>query len=260
MVIDTVAACRPPPVRTQDVRQALHRDGYAETGALTLPLARLPDWPAFAAGWDDLPLDTYMADGGRYRRRRFSCFRVGGGMAEPLPRRPHYQALDHNPLNGGIDRWYEPFREGVATSPVFQAIATGVAALLDPDGRDTAWDLEAHQFRITATEGEAGQPSPEGLHRDGRDWVLTLLVGRDNVQGGVSTVAGPDGSRDILLARPGEGILLDDRRLRHGVSAVRPLDLGRPGYRDMLVLTYARRDDSTGDSWAGVGHACYPRP
>ena len=35
----------------------------------------LSDWSAFAASWDDLALDTYMADGGRYRRRRHARLR-----------------------------------------------------------------------------------------------------------------------------------------------------------------------------------------
>ena len=30
---------------------------------------------AFAASWDDLGVDTYMADGGRYRKRRHAVFR-----------------------------------------------------------------------------------------------------------------------------------------------------------------------------------------
>ena len=38
----------------------------------------LNGWPAFAASWDDLDTDEYMADGGRYRRRRYACFSVDG--------------------------------------------------------------------------------------------------------------------------------------------------------------------------------------
>ncbi len=34
----------------------------------------LSDWASFAASWDDLGLDTYMADGGRYRKRRHTAF------------------------------------------------------------------------------------------------------------------------------------------------------------------------------------------
>ena len=33
-------------------------------------LGAMTDWDAFARSWNDLGLDTYMADGGRYRKRR----------------------------------------------------------------------------------------------------------------------------------------------------------------------------------------------
>ena len=55
-------------------------DGFAfvrapEMGAVLEP-AGLSDWASFAASWDDLGVDAYMADGGRYRRRRFAAFRA----------------------------------------------------------------------------------------------------------------------------------------------------------------------------------------
>ena len=41
------------------------------------------DWDAFAASWDDLGLDTYMADGGRYRQRRHAAFATRRGRRDP---------------------------------------------------------------------------------------------------------------------------------------------------------------------------------
>jgi hypothetical protein len=43
-------------------------------------LARgLANWDSFADSWNDLGSDTYMADGGRYRRRRYAAFSAGPG-------------------------------------------------------------------------------------------------------------------------------------------------------------------------------------
>ena len=64
----------------------------------------LRDWDSFAASWKDLGLDTYMADGGRYRRRRYSVFAVSADEIELKPHQPHFQSLDHNQLNGGVER------------------------------------------------------------------------------------------------------------------------------------------------------------
>ena len=61
------------------VADTIRRAGFAfveapEMGVL-LEKAGLSDWQSFAASWDDLGVDAYMADGGRYRRRRFAAFR-----------------------------------------------------------------------------------------------------------------------------------------------------------------------------------------
>ena len=46
----------------------------------------LSDWASFSASWDDLGLDTYMADGGRYRKRRHAAFGAWrNGPASLLP-------------------------------------------------------------------------------------------------------------------------------------------------------------------------------
>ena len=50
------------------------------------------DWDGFAAGWSDLGPDQYMADGGRYRRRRYAVFTVNGDQINRDPHQPHFQA------------------------------------------------------------------------------------------------------------------------------------------------------------------------
>src|ERR1700720_3039809 len=96
------------------LHQALARDGFAfMPGDRMRPLLAqggpLADWDSFAASWDDLALDTYMADGGRYRRRRHAVYGVAAdGPITRQPHQPHYQSVAHNSLHGGIGRWFEP--------------------------------------------------------------------------------------------------------------------------------------------------------
>src|SRR5262245_5915758 len=80
-------------------------------------LADLADWSAFRASWDGMPLDTYMADGGRYRRRRYATLSIRGSDARLRRERdqPHYQTHDYNHLNGGIERWFEPIADDILT-------------------------------------------------------------------------------------------------------------------------------------------------
>jgi hypothetical protein len=232
------------------IADKIERDGFAfvrapEMGAV-LEEAGLSDWGRFAASWDDLGVDTYMADGGRYRRRRFAAFRAISSGTVRKPHQPHYQSRDYNQLNGGLERWFEPVTETVARHPALGAILHSSQALFDrmtpAELRPEAWHVEIHQFRIEARLGEEGRPTPEGMHRDGVDWVLVLMVRRENVASGETTiydlVRRPLGS--FTLTAPLDAALVDDSRVYHGVTPVEPLDPRHPAYRDVLVVTFRR--------------------
>jgi hypothetical protein len=226
--------------------ERIRRDGFAfapadELRPLLRDLGGLADWAAFAASWDDLGLDTYMADGGRYRKRRHATYRARPGQPiRRAPHQPHYQSRDYNPLNGGIERWFEPILPAAGDSETMAAILRLCRGLAELQGPDTDWHIECHQFRIEARAGTAGRPTPEGRHRDGVDHVLVLLIGRENVREGVTTVSAPDGRElgSFTLTHPLDAALVDDLRVLHGVTPIVPEDPSRPGHRDVLVVTF----------------------
>src|SRR5229473_355781 len=230
-----------------ELRAAIASGGYAFVeGAsmreLLAPFGSLADWNAFAESWNRLELDAYMADGGRYRRRRHALYRASAAAIERQPHQPHYQALDYNPLNGGVARWFEPIEAGVGDGATMRAILAFSRSLFSSLQPATpSWRVEAHQFRIEARSGEEGRPTPEGVHRDGVDFVLVLLVGRRNIASGVTGIHALDGRPlgHFTLTHPLDAALLDDRRVAHGVTAVEPLDPNAPAYRDVLVVTFA---------------------
>jgi hypothetical protein len=233
-----------------EVMRALDAQGFAQVEAAVMRAmaepAGLADWPGFAASWDDLGLDRFMADGGRYRRRRFAAFAIGGGVIRRKPHQPHYQSRDYNALNGGIARWFEPVTEAIGTHPATTAVLTVCdqlfTGLTPPDVRPERWHVEMHQFRIEARPDVEGQPTPEGLHRDGVDWVLVLLIRRQNVERGETNIT--DLQRSLVssftLTEPMDAALVDDGRVFHGVTAIRPIDPSRPAFRDVLVVTFRR--------------------
>ena len=208
--------------------------------------AGLRDWDCFARSWDDLGVDAYMADGGRYRRRRFACFRAGPEGFTRKPHQPHYQSRDYNPVNGGIQRWFDPVTEAIGAHPALHSILTTCHTLFDcltpPPLRPDFWHVEIHQFRIEARSGHEGRPTPEGMHRDGVDWVLVLLVSRVNISEGETSIGDlarrPLGS--FTLTDPLDSAVTDDNRVFHGVTPVTPLDPAQPGHRDVLVVTFRR--------------------
>jgi hypothetical protein len=204
----------------------------------------LEDFPAFAASWDDLGLDTYMADGGRYRKRRFAVFgaRVGEVAIERKAHQPHYQSRDYNTLNGGIERWFSPILPEIGGGPTMTAILHFCRDLFERLSGPHDWHIEMHQFRIEARRGVEGRPTPEGRHRDGVDHVLVLLVGRRNVQSGMTTIHDLEGRTlgSFTLTEPLDAALVDDRRVMHGVTPVEPVDPRESGFRDVLVVTFRR--------------------
>ena len=228
---------------------AIALDGYAfvHAGEMREVLTRsgpLSDWPAFAASWNNLEIDRYMADGGRYRRRRHAVYAAtAGGTIDRAPHQPHYQSRDYNALNGGIARWFEPVDTAIGRGATMNAILGFSRSLFESLARPRDWHVEVHQFRIEARRDEKGQPTPEGVHRDGVDYVLVLLVDRQNIASGTTTVHALSGDTlgAFTLTAPLDTALLDDSRVAHGVTPIEPVDPDRPAYRDVLVVTWRQQ-------------------
>nr|WP_221214261.1 2OG-Fe dioxygenase family protein [Sphingobium fontiphilum] len=217
--------------------------GFARLpGANTLMLLEgaASQWADFAQSWDRLGPDLYMADGGRYRRRRHAAFTCEQGRFIRKPHQPHYQSRDYNPLNGDVQRWFDPVEQSTVENGVMPALMKLCARVFDPD-RSSRWHVEAHQFRIEAQAGAAGRPTPEGMHRDGVDHVFVMLVERRNVREGVTRIGAPDGAPmgEFTLTQPGDAMFIDDHRIMHGVTEIHPIDQARPAWRDALVITFA---------------------
>ncbi len=231
---------------TSALRDRLQRDGFAFVTAdimhKLLQVQAMDDWPAFAASWNDLAPDGYLAASGRHRRRRHATFAAdAAGDVQRQPHQPHFQSLQYNPLQGDIQRWFEPVLPAVAESASLNGIlefCRDFFGTLAPATRH--WHIEVHQFRIEARADEAGEPTPEGVHRDGVDYVLVLLIDRENIESGTTTIHAHDGSLlgSFTLAHALDAALVDDARVCHGVTAVTPFDPALPAHRDVLVVTF----------------------
>ncbi len=239
----------PPCVPLEALGEALARSGFALLGAadvrrwLACDAASLE---ALHASWNALPPDAFLKDGGRYRRRRHSCFVVEGAQVQQVPHRAHWQPLEYNALHGGMQRWFEPMDSRMVANPLWQALLTRVGQVASGLHGARPWFVEAHPFRIDTTDG-IGRPTPEGAHRDGVDLVAVFVLERHGIKGGESRVfeaCGPTGQR-FTLSEPWSLLLLDDARVIHETTPIQPAVPGQLGWRDTLVLTY-RRDGFQG--------------
>jgi hypothetical protein len=201
-------------------------------------------WTRFSSHWEELVPDRYAAELGTRRLRRYGhfAFRPADGCAQLMPHRAFAQPEDSNPLYIERDRYFEPLTDDLVEDPLLHGLLRllgEVATALDDIHE---WSVKVTPFRVLASADGEGQPTPEGLHRDGVTLVTSLLVGRRNARGGESSVFDLDGHQLLTttLSDPGTLLLGDDRRTLHGVSPIRPLDPGEPAQRDVLVITFAR--------------------
>lgn len=142
----------------------------------------------FCDSWNDMPVDTYMGDRGVYRRRRHAAYHVSNDhRIKRLPHRPHYQTVNYNHLNGGVERHFEPIPHTIADGVVLNTLLQFASAVFSGVDPVASWFVEVHQFRIEAIE-HGGKPTPEGAHRDGVSYVLMVLIDRQNVTGGETTI------------------------------------------------------------------------
>ena len=227
----------------RELRESLFTSGTV-FDLLGADLSASDEWAAFAESWSRLPVDGFMAHGETYRLRRHSVFNVhADGAVEHLPPRPYLQTLDVNHLNGDVLRSYEPIEPHITAGSLFRSLLTSVTDVLTGIHGPDVWHHQCFQNRITTSAEETGQPTPEGVHRDGVDYVVTLMIARENVEGGRSGLYDATTRRPLYsrtLTAPGDLLIADDERTLHDATPIVPTVPGRPGHRDVFIDVITR--------------------
>lgn len=215
-----------------------------QTGA-GFDIALDAEWHDFADHWNRMLLDEYMRDGGTYRYRRYSAFEYDAKDEKfhLLPHAPYEQSKRVNHLNGGFKRHFEPLEKSFIDHPVLSKILKNFGRIFSEAAGHDRWDIKLHPYRIIARESACGEPTPEGLHQDGVDFIVSYMIGRVNVTGGVSTVTDADKRPigDVEMNLPNDFIVGNDRETYHGVT---PVSIENPkmpfAYRDVLVIAFEK--------------------
>ena len=96
-------------------------------------------------------------------------------------------------------------------------------------------DIHLHQVRQTAYSDIEAHNSPEGIHRDGCDYIVSALVmTRNNISGGESIIY--DQNKMInykTILDDQEGVFQEDIKQWHYVTPIKTLEDGM-GFRDIL--------------------------
>jgi hypothetical protein len=192
------------------------------------------DTACFEPYFDNLPVDPYIQ--GHFRRRRFSRFT---GTPENLHRLEHkyfVQSAQINKLAGGIKRDFPELDDCLLEVGEFQRL---IAAFIDFSKIDPlVREMGVHQIRIVASRNEQGEPAPEGIHKDGFDFVGIFCIKRQAISGGETHLYRAKDQPPIFdkILQPGEFVMVNDRTLYHYASPVAPTGDG-PGTRDVFVIT-----------------------
>ncbi len=201
-------------------------------------------WLSLTIDYSDLPRDEYLPAAGKYRFRRYGRFSLAPATGEltRLPHKDYFQSAEINPVTGGFVRRFAPLLDTTCINPCLKELIRFdfrqfplAATEVDAD-----WEVHAHLIRVKANENEAGQPTPEGLHRDGAEYVAVHLAELVNARGGEVSIL--DDQRRLLTAfrlqRVLDSYLFRDSRLWHSVQPIHPHAEKHEAIRSILTFDF----------------------
>ncbi len=238
---------------TQNIRCCLEKDNYAliSSDMFSMSPELVTAREQFVSDWPELEADTYLKQGSNFRFRRFNYFYFApdGTGVKPFPPMPYYQSSDYNQYAGDVQRHFCSFSDETKYNPFLHAlIQFNFAQLpLEEDRRDGPWKVESHQLRVTTKADEIGEPTPEGVHQDGVDFVFIYLIKRNNIKGGESIINDTAGNclYRCTLENPFDAIVVWDPKVFHGATSIVPENIAETGFRDILLIGFTYQPELT---------------
>jgi hypothetical protein len=222
----------------QTSRESQEFDGYL--------LGRLPSLliKDLAFIFASLPADIidYKQNGFQSRFRAFSSFRFKDGCFAP-----DRELLCH------FNRKKQFHVQGVGSHPEWLATTANLEtlqsllkriALASPLKSESDYHYGINAVRVVADDHYMGAPAP-GLHQDGYDFSCHINIARENVSGGMSIIAKTEDPKTTMVKHdlhPGEFLFFNDRTLHHTATAVTPMYVGHPTWRDMIIVDIVRAE------------------
>ena len=183
--------------------------------------------------FNHLPVDLYIKGG--YRQRRLSQFQISENQLIKLPHGHLFQSRDYNPVVGNVKREFAELDKDLIALEEFKKLLLEFNnyCKLKPEAT-----IGVHQIRTICSPNNSGNPAPEGIHRDGCDYIAIVSIDRQNIQGGETHLYLNKEEKPIFkkVLNPGELFLLDDREHFHFTTPIKPVSDG-VGKRDVFVIT-----------------------
>jgi len=187
----------------------------------------------FKPFFSNMPIDPYIK--GNYRSRRLSRFTVSGNELIKLPHGYFFQSKEYNPLAGDIKREFAELDDALIKLDIFRnlVLAFSDSCKLHPEA-----EIGVHQIRTICSPDNLGNPAPEGIHKDGTDFIGIFSVDRDNIEGGETHLYTAKKEKPVFskVLNPGELLLINDHKFFHFTTPIKP-QIDAQGSRDVFVLT-----------------------
>jgi hypothetical protein len=187
----------------------------------------------FKPFFGNLASDPYIK--GTYRLRRLSAFQISGDSLIHLPHGYLFQSKDYNSLAGDIKREFAELEDEMIALEEFKKL---IFEFGDRCKLQDGVTIGVHQIRTTCSCQNFGNPAPEGIHRDGCNFVGIFAIDRHNILGGETHLYTARKEKPVFkkILDPGELLLVNDRDYLHFTTPIKPI-LDGTGTRDVFVLT-----------------------
>lgn len=160
------------------------------------------------------------------------------------------QASDYNNASGGYRRYYRQLPLDFIESPVSQRLLNNFKSLYDiPDGQLVLLQVQTSQI---TEENEGKCLTGQGIHSDGADKAMLVILKRSNVVGARSSVyTDVNGLAPIVsptALQEGEVLFWKDNEVYHYVEPAALSEKSKIGERTVLIAHYPAMHYITGRS------------
>lgn len=145
------------------------------------------------------------------------------------------QSKAYNDYLGDELRIYKNIDDSVINDVSFRSIITKFINTIS--GPKEYRYLYVHQIRVDCEDYEIN-PVPEGIHRDGYEYICITCVNKVNIDGPITEIY--DSFKNLInetVMEPGDNIILNDNKYFHNVKPLKKITQHEKAYRDIFVLT-----------------------
>ena len=202
--------------------------------------------------YNEMPIDNYLNSGEGVRSRRYSkiLFSKSINQFRVCSSNTFRQSAFHNRLYGDQVRVFSPLSSITISNPLLLALIRADIEMFCNAKNicPNSWGIGIHMIRIsTSVKEPIGRPAPEGIHRDGVNFVSVRLMGRNNIAGARSNIYSENNTKLAMVSLKNtlDTYVLDDQKTLHSVSKFTPLNNNEIGYRDILAFLYEPSVDNS---------------